>query len=154
MKKIFTYFIFILLGFFIYTNNIFANTNTITISNQTNTSSKIFWDDLKPLYCPNPSDCSLDKWINEASWKISGIETKWTAAEYVQKVIKYILWFIFFISVIIIIFAWAMILTSAWNDDRVEKAKKTIIYCIIWIMVIALAYPITDFVVNLFTRNN
>ena len=62
------------------------------------------------------------------------------------------MWFLFFVTVVIIIWAWVVILTSAWNDDKVENAKKIIINCIIWLIVIFLAYPIARFIIWIFDQ--
>lgn len=103
------------------------------------------------IYCSWDKDCGLEKWI-EKTKVINSIEKDADAASYAQRVVVYVLWFLFFVTVLIIIWAGAVILTSAWNDDKIEKAKKIIMNCIIWIIVIFLAYPITSFVVWVFDK--
>lgn len=115
-------------------------------------NNNIIRTDTKIPYCPNPWDCSLDKWIEESKWKIDWIKSDWTAADYIQDIIIYVLGFLFLITVIIIIWAWAIILTSAWNDDKVENAKKIIINCVIWMVVIFAAYPISSFIIWIFIK--
>lgn len=108
-------------------------------------------DSPKNPYCSD-GNCDLEKWIDLAKNQIKWVEKDKTASTYVQDIVLYVLWFLFFITVLIIIWAWVIILTSAWNDDKVENAKKIIINCVIWIILIFLAYPITSFVVWLFDK--
>lgn len=147
MKKIFFYILLFFMSLFSFGLNISANNSTITI----------WWDkifDTKPTnpYCSEPGDCSLKKWIDETKWKIHWIEKNWTAVSYIQWVISYILSFLFLVTVLIIIWAWFTILTSAWNDDKVDSAKKIIKNSIIWLIVIFLAYPISSFIVWTFEK--
>ena len=89
-------------------------------------------------------DCLVD-WINAASW-IKALETKKKASQYIQDVIVYLLGFLTLIATIYIIYAWFNLLIWAWNDDSVKNSKNTIIYVIIWIVLIWLAFPITKFI--------
>lgn len=148
MKKIFTSIVLFLTICFAW---VFM-TSSASAVNVINHKS-IFWEDAKQPYCPNPSDCWLEKGIEEAKWQVSSLETEGTAVSFLQDRIDYVLWFLLAISVIIIIFAWVMILTSAWNDDRIQTAKKIIMYCVIWIMVIFVAYPITKFIIDILDKS-
>lgn len=148
MKKIFSLIILSLLIFFWNILNTFSYSISIWWNNNV-----ITWEWEKSPYCPNPWDCSLERWINEVKWKIDWIETNLTAAAYIQQIILYVLWFFALVTIIIIIWAWVMILMSAWNDDRVETAKKIIINCVIWLVVIFLAYPITNFIISIFDNS-
>lgn len=111
-------------------------------------------ENVKIPYCdPNSwQECGFEQWIKKSKEGITSIETEKTAVDYIQDVILYIFGFLFFVTVLIIIWAWVTILISAWNDDKVENAKKIIINCIIWICVIFLAYPIARFVIWTFDK--
>jgi hypothetical protein len=116
-----------------------------------------FWSDLfgnnKEIpYC-NWDDCWLEKWANQIkSAGISGIITDWTASAYIQKIIAYLLTFLKVVAVIIIIYAWFNMLTAAWDDEKFKSSKKIITFAIIWLAIIYLAWPITSFVIGIFTK--
>lgn len=99
-------------------------------------------------YCQEEWECGLEKWI-ESLKKIEDLETNRSFTTYAQDVIKYLLWFIYLVAVIIIIYAWANILTWAWDEEKMKKSKSMILYVAIWILVIFLAWPITDFILKI-----
>jgi hypothetical protein len=137
MKKI-TFLIFAFLAFFSFLN----------ISN-----ASIFKDSRTEIpYC-DWNDCWLDKWVDYVKNSgINGIVTDWTASAYVQRIVVYILTFLKIISVIVIIYAWFNMLTAAWDEDKFKKSKIMVIYAVIWLLIIYLAWPITSFVINVFTN--
>ncbi len=98
-------------------------------------------------------ECGLKKGIEEAKWKVKDIyddsDSKW-ASDYLQDIVIYLLWFLYFVWVIIIIYAWFVILTANWDEEKVSKAKKIILYVIIGMIVIFLAGPITNFILDMF----
>lgn len=149
MKKI----ISLLICFFVFFSGL---SNVWAVSFE---SSSIFWDTkISQPYCKNPEDCGLQKWIEETKWQIKWVVNgeNWqpqNAVEYIQKVVSFVLSFLFALTVLLIIFAWVMILTSAWNDDRVETAKKIIKNSVIWLLVIFLAYPISNFIISIFVNS-
>lgn len=65
--------------------------------------------------------------------------------------IQYFTWFIWVIVMILIIYTWFNILTSHWDETKVKKAKSTIRYIIIWILIIASSVIMFNFMV---WRNN
>jgi len=97
-------------------------------------------------YCQG-DDCGLDQWI-DATKKIKNIKTTWDAAWYVTSVVKFIVWFVYLLAVILIIYAWFNIMTWTWDEEKAKKSKTMIIYVIIWIAIIFLAGPIVNFVMK------
>lgn len=97
------------------------------------------------------NECSLEKGIEESRWQVENIYdgSKW-ASKYIQDILIYLLWFLYFIGVVIIIYAWFTILTANWDEEKVSKAKKIILYVIIGMIVIFLAGPITNFILDMF----
>lgn len=149
MQKIYSYLaLFFVFIFSFWTVSAYSVTvwgSNSNIFNEGNNSWKV-------PYCNN-GDCSFEKWVETIkNSDLATIKREWTAVSYIQDVVNYVLGFLFAITVIFIIWAWVMILTAAWNDDRVEKAKKIIIHAIIWLCVIFLAYPISSFVIDIFTN--
>jgi hypothetical protein len=117
------------------------------------------WDDIfksnsqtELPYCQN-WNCWLEEWIKEIEGSgINWVVMHWTASEYIQKIVVYLLSFLALVAVLIIIYAWVNILTSAGDDERVKKSTWMIKYAIIWLVIIFLAYPITTFVIWVFNR--
>ena len=137
MKKIILYFVFIFILF------CFLNiVNASLFNNIENTNPY-------EQSCKN-NNC-LKEWI-ESIKKIKWLETNRKASVYIQDITIYILWFIFLIAVLYIIYAWFIILTAAWDDEQTKKWKTIIIYTIVWIIIIFIAWPIIKFVLNILTK--
>ncbi len=93
----------------------------------------------------------LIQWVELVKWSINDIDTTWTATDKIQEIIIFLLWFITLIAVIYIIYAWFRILTSSGEDEVIKNSKKTIIYVIVWILVIWFAWTIANFAVTIWT---
>ena len=110
----------------------------------------IFNDKSKIIYCWD-GECSLEEWTKIVKNWINDIETTRTTSEYIQDIVVYLLSFVTLIAVLYIIFAWAKILFSAWDDEEVSKSKKIIISVLIWIIVMWLAFAIVKFIIWVIT---
>lgn len=114
-----------------------------------------FKDELKDLfkksdhipYCNDLDwdDCWLNEWISQIR-DIEDIENDRSASEYIQDVVQYLLSFLFLVAILIIIYAWFTILVAAWDEEKVKKWKSMIIYAVIWIFIIFVAWPLSDFI--------
>jgi len=93
--------------------------------------------------------CGLKEWVEQVKTSIKDIDTEGNASDKIQDIVKYLLWFITLIAVIYIIYSWFRILTSSGEDETIKNAKKTIIYVIIWILVIRFAWAIANFAVTI-----
>lgn len=69
-----------------------------------------------------------------------------TIAQLLTKVITWVLSFAAAIAVLFLIFGGLQYVTSAGNKDRIEKAKQTILYAVIGLIVIALSFVIVTFI--------
>lgn len=69
-----------------------------------------------------------------------------TVGELLTKVIEWILLFAAAVAVLFLILGGLQYVTSAGNKDRIEKAKQTILYAVIGLIVIALSYVIVTFI--------
>lgn len=98
-------------------------------------------------YCAN-GECWLNEGIDAIQDSLVGIETGRSASEYVQDVITYLLMFISIIAVIYIIYAGFQILIWNGDEEKLKKSRGTIIYVIIGIVIIWLAWPITRFILQ------
>ena len=94
-------------------------------------------------------ECNLSRWVEIVKWTVTGIETERPLSEYIQDITVYILSFLTIVSVIYIIYAWFRILISVWDDEVIKKQKSTILYVVVWLAVIWLAYPILVFVLEI-----
>jgi hypothetical protein len=56
--------------------------------------------------------------------------------------------FIWLIVVILIIYAWFMVLTSVWDEEKLKKAKSIIMYIAIWLFILVANYLILTFILS------
>jgi len=87
------------------------------------------------------------EWMNN-SIEGSPIRGKTDLIGIVFHAIQYILAFLGVVAVVIIIYAGFTWMTAAGNDEKVGKAKKTLMAGVIGLMIILLAYAIAGFVVQ------
>lgn len=76
--------------------------------------------------------------------KPNGVPDDLTKA--VMNITNWILGFVVLIATLMIIFGGVMYLTSAGSEDAIEKAKKTIMYGIVGVIVCGLAYAMVTVV--------
>jgi len=60
----------------------------------------------------------------------------------ITSLIKYALTFLSIISIAFVIKWGFQILTAAWDDEKVKSWRKTILYALLWVFVITIAYSI------------
>jgi uncharacterized membrane protein YidH (DUF202 family) len=71
---------------------------------------------------------------------------------FAASVVTYLLTFLGIIAVIIILYGGFLWMTAAGNEDRVSKAKKTIIAGAIGLVIILASYAIVTFVIDFSNR--
>ncbi|MCH2188296.1 hypothetical protein MK079_00505 [Candidatus Gracilibacteria bacterium] len=103
-------------------------------------------------YCDGSEEenCGLQRGIEQIQ-RIEDLETERSASEYVQDVVAYILSFLAIITVVVIIYAGFVILTSVGNDEKVSSAKNTLLSSLIGLGLIFLAFPIAQFIIDVLT---
>ena len=84
---------------------------------------------------------------------ISDINKDKKFSDYIQGVIAYLLSFLSLIVVILILWAGFKILTAGDDTDKVKSAKSTIVYALIGVVLIFLAWAITTFILGDSTRS-
>jgi len=101
-------------------------------------------------YCQDgkDTDCWLTQWIDALKW-LEYIETERSFSVYAQDIVKFLLWFVYLVAVAFIVYAWFNLLTGAGDEEKAKKSKGMIIYVVIWILIIFLAGPITEFILNI-----
>lgn len=61
----------------------------------------------------------------------------------VEAVSPYIQWIVFIgmsLSVILIIYNWFLILTNAWDDGQIKKAKDNVVSILTWVLILGWFY--------------
>lgn len=66
----------------------------------------------------------------------------------IVKIINWMNWFVWIIVIIMIIYAWVQVLFSAWDEEKLSKAKSSIVYIVIWIAILILNYFILSFLIK------
>jgi multisubunit Na+/H+ antiporter MnhB subunit len=69
-------------------------------------------------------------------------------SEWIQLIIRVINWMNGFVAIIVllmIIYAWAQILLSAWDEEKIKKWKQALIYIAIGLFVLAINFLILTF---------
>ena len=84
------------------------------------------------------------KWNNPLNncLNIPSFEWNWLL---IIKTINWINSFVAILTVLFIIWAWAIILFSNGEEEKMKKAKWIIIYVVIWIVILAISYLILNF---------
>jgi hypothetical protein len=82
--------------------------------------------------------------------KAAGGDTKDTSGTLITRVINVMLFIIGVLSVIMIVYGGILYVISAGDSGRVSKAKNTIMYAIVGLVVALLAYAIVNFVITRF----
>ncbi len=98
--------------------------------------------------CPTPGQieycqwnkCTLSGWLTATKNAVGGTFSQKTIAVYVTDVVKYFLGFVTLVGVVYIIYAWAQLMTWGWDEEKVKKARQIIIYVIVWILLMWIAY--------------
>ena len=100
-----------------------------------------------PAYADATSE--ITKGMNTAAGKAEGTVASDTALTgTVQKIINVILYIIGILAVVMIIIGGIQYTTSAGDQNAVTKAKNTILYGIVGLVIAVLAYAIVSFVIS------
>ena len=97
--------------------------------------------DANSLFWIDKVDNSLKAWWNDiVSW--------------IDNIAGYLIWLFYFISVLIWIYGWFIILTSWWEEDKVKKWKNIIIFMVIWLIVVFLASQLVRWVISIMSNQS
>ena len=96
-------------------------------------------------YCQGTS-CDPDNAKKAVDKATNGIFIQKTAAQYAVDVVRYLLWFVTLVGVIYVIYAGFQLMTGAWDDEKVKKARQTIIYVIVGMVIMWLAYSLVTLI--------
>lgn len=104
-----------------------------------------WWWNVETPYCRPGDKCWIKEWV-DAIKDIDAIEKDKKASDYVQNVVKFILWFLALIATLLVIYAWFNLLTWVWDEEKAKKSKQIILYVILWTLIVFIAGPLVDFV--------
>jgi len=111
-------------------------------------SIRDWWSAPSVRYC-EWNDCWLQQWTEIIKDSLWDIETDRSISQYIQDIVAYLLTFLALISVIYIMYAGFNILIWNGDEEKLKKSRQTIIYVLLWLIVIFLAWPITLFILNI-----
>lgn len=88
-------------------------------------------------------------WIFDIWWNncVTNNQISWIWNIIIQ-IINWANSFIWIIVILMIIYAWIQVLFSWWDEEKLTKAKKSIIYIVIWIALLVLNYFILTFFIR------
>jgi hypothetical protein len=92
-------------------------------------------------------EATYSKTLCNVEWVTSCVNERSLSdwARIIFDIINWLNGFVWIAVVIMIIYAWAQIIFSAWDDEKIKKAKKSIIYILIWITLLIMNYLILTF---------
>ncbi len=91
------------------------------------------------------SDCEADFWFNFVNESCLIDADIWWVANIVVTIINWLNGFIAVIVLVLIIYAWFILLTSAWDEEKLKKTKSIILYIAIWMALLVTNYLIFTF---------
>ena len=96
-------------------------------------------------------------WLNNAALALKfgeerAAELQWstkTADQVITQWVAFIVTFLYLVAVIVMIYGGFLILTAAWDEEKVKKGKTILIQAAAWLVVVFIAGSIVDWVVTL-----
>ena len=87
------------------------------------------------------------KLLNETS-KEAGVSTQRELPEVIGSIIQWVLGIVGIILLVMFVYGGVLYATSAGNEDKLETAKKVMLYAILGIVIIALAFVLTRYIIS------
>ncbi len=108
-----------------------------------------FWGpcQIEPPYCQWDS-CNPDSTRPVLKAQLWWLSDK-PITVYAQDIVKYLLSFVSLVAVFYIIYAGFQVMTGAWDEEKMKKAKNVILYVVIGIIIMWLAYGIVRWTLKL-----
>jgi len=97
-------------------------------------------------YC-NGSGCTLSGWSIAVGGAVGNLFSQKTISTFASDVVLYFLWFVSLVAVLYVMYAWVQIMTWGGDEEKVKKARQTIIYVFAGIVLIWVAYWIVSLIV-------
>ena len=97
-------------------------------------------------YCKDGT-CSLSGSVDATKKLAWGLFTEKPLAAFAQDVVRYLLGFVTIIGVIYVIYAGFQLMTGGGDEEKVKKARQIIIYVLVGIVLMWLAYAIVQLII-------
>lgn len=98
-------------------------------------------------YCKDGS-CSIEKWSDAVKTATNGLLSDKSLTAFITDTVLYFLWFVTLIGVLYVIYAGFQIMTGGGDEEKIKKARQIIIYVLIGIVVMWLAYSIVMLILD------
>lgn len=98
------------------------------------------------------SKCGIEAWTDAVTKAVGNQITKDSIVVYAQKIVMYFMSFISLIAVIYIIYAGFQLMIGAGDEEKMKKTRQIIVYVILGIIVMWLAYPIVKWTTKLLVQ--
>lgn len=85
-------------------------------------------------------------WVQEC-WIEKVKDLTWFSKVFLD-LVNWLNWFVAIVTVLMILYAWALILFSWGDDEKLKKWKSIIIYALIWIFILVISYLILTFFIG------
>jgi len=85
-------------------------------------------------------------WIEKVKTWLQGESTPWDISTTLQEILIYLLWFLGLVAVVFMCWAWFQILTAADDEEKVKKGKKTLLFVLIGLFIIWIAWALVYWV--------
>jgi PKD repeat protein len=99
-------------------------------------------------YCEG-GKCGIDNGVKAVEQAVNGQITNKGIVEYAQQIIVYLMTFVSIIAVIYIIYAGFQLMIGAGDEEKMKKTRQIILYVVLGIIVMWLAYPIVKWTINI-----
>jgi PKD repeat protein/type IV secretory pathway VirB2 component (pilin) len=104
--------------------------------------------EVKPPYCQD-GKCTLSGGVDAAGKAVGGLVTKTPISVLAQQIVGYFLTFVSLIAVIYIIYAGFQLMIGAGDEEKMKKTKNIILYVIVGIVIMWLAFGIVKWVLSI-----
>lgn len=73
----------------------------------------------------------------------------WTVKSFLVETIELFVQIVVVLAVFALIFSWIMYMISAWDEEKINKAKRWILWSLIWVFLSSTAWSIIFFLNNI-----
>ena len=99
-------------------------------------------------YCAG-GKCGIDNGVKAVEMAVDGQLSSKGISEYAQQIVTYLMGFVSLIAVIYIIYAGFQLMIGAGDEEKMKKTRQIILYVVLGILIMWLAYPIVKWTINL-----
>lgn len=96
------------------------------------------------------STCLADKfWTGKISDDLKpGAKAGVDLIDIIENIVIYLVGFLYLVAITLGLYAWFIILTSWWEEEKVKKWKNMLVYVIIWLIVIFFSSVLINWIID------